>query len=853
MREYPAAGLQGPKEWRRIGGRLSIEDRFFAMASRRVSFQKAGGIALLAAAATGLTISAPKLNAATAEPAGITSAASPVAPAVTLALSPSSVTTLGTLTVKVKVSGGSGKATPTGTVKLASGSYRSAAAALKSGSATIAVIGKTLGAGTHTLTATYTPDAHSLAVYKAATGTHAVTVAKVVPMVKVTPSAASISHVQELTVTVVVATQNEGVPAGSVVITSGSYASAAAPLASGKAVMHVPGDALAVAKDTLKATFTPTPANGAIYASATGKASVTVSASAKVTPTVTVLPSAAAISTAQALTVTIAVSGAKGDVTPTGAVTLTIGLESWPSVALSNGSVKIPVGTLAAGSATLNASYKPSQPSNAVYNTATGTATVTVAQSTTVSVDQTSTGPKVTDQILGMNMAVWYDVTANAAAIKSGFQTAGIKAVRWPGGSESDGYSWQTNAMCANQGYADPDDTFANFVSDVVAPTGVDVALTANYGSNTNCNGPGEPSEAAAWINNAQAIGANVSHMTVGNEEYGSWEYDLHSSQHDPTTYAGAVAGTNGFYNSIKAANKNVLVGVDVDADGESSGWDATVMSQAKGYYDFVELHFYPQGPGNENDTYIVQQGAQDLTNSINVVKQELLSAGNSGVPIYLGEMGSVYTNPGKQSTSITQALFAGQVLGELMNDGISRATWWIGFGGCEEEVAGDPDPSGGPNFSSSLYGWQNFGGYMVFSDGLPEYGCEDETLPAGVLLPTARAYQLFSNVAVTGETVLSATVNGDATDVRAYAATHEGGTALVLFNDNETTTQAVELTLSGATKSSDVTRMTYSKAIYDESKSGVWAPPVTKDLGAQTLPLTLMLDPWSMNVVLIK
>jgi len=41
--------------------------------------------------------------------------------------------------------------------------------------------------------------------------------------------------------------------------------------------------------------------------------------------------------------------------------------------------------------------------------------------------------------------------------------------------------------------------------------------------------------------------------------------------------------------------------------------------------------------------------------------------------------------------------------------------------------------------------------------------------------------------------------------------------------------------------------------AFANENASPVWAPPATTDLGAQTLPLTLMLTPWSMNVVTIK
>jgi hypothetical protein len=455
-----------------------------------------------------------------------------------------------------------------------------------------------------------------------------------------------------------------------------------------------------------------------------------------------------------------------------------------------------------------------------------------------VTVDQSSTGPAVTDQLLGMNMAIWFDPTT--PAIVPAFKTAGIKAMRWPGGSDSDIYHWATNTLC-DGGYGNANAGFPTMISDLAVPAALDIAITANYGTNAACNGPGDPSEAAAWVTSALNLGANVTHWTVGNEVYGSWETDLHAIPNDAATYANAVA--TGYYPLMKAANPNTLVGVVVEP-GNSPAWDPIVLSEAP--YDFVEYHFYAQAPGSESDTYLVQQAAQALTAGINTVKADLATAGKPNTPIYVGELGSVYTDPGKQTSSITQALYAGQVLGELMNAGVSRATWWIGFGGCADSTTG--------NFSSSLYGWQNFGGYMVFSDGTPEYGCENATaVPVGTLLPTARAFQLFSSVAINGETVLTASVTGDTTDVRAYAATNNGGTALVLFNLNETTSEPVAVALSGQSTASTVTVQTYSKAIYDQSQNNVWAPPTTSALGAQNLPLTLTLAPWSMNVVILK
>jgi hypothetical protein len=463
-----------------------------------------------------------------------------------------------------------------------------------------------------------------------------------------------------------------------------------------------------------------------------------------------------------------------------------------------------------------------------------------------------------------MNLASWYDVVGNATAVNGAFGQAGIKAIRWPGGSWSDEYHWKTPNgssnpnlpfMCENNASGVPDgnttwggySTFAQFVTGIVQGGNHDLALTADYGTDAACTGPGDPTEAASWAADALTAGITVSHMTVGNEEYGSWETDLHSSQHNGATYAGTVVGNSGYYSLIKTASPSTLVGVDVEPNYPP--WDQDVMSGAKGSYDFVEYHDYPEAPGAENDTVLVQQDAQKLTTSINTIKSELAKWGTPNTPIYVGEIGGPYSNPGKQSWSITQGLYAGQVLGEMMNDGVSRLTWWIGFGNCNGDSGND---------SSLLYGWQNFGAYNVFADGAGDTGGTDNFPcnyggPIGTMSPTARAFQLFSNVAITGQSVLTATVAGDTTDVRAYAATNPGGTALVLFNDNETTPQQVVVTLTGKTSSSSVNLTTYDKALYDQSQNDVWAPPTTNSLGAQNLPLTLTLTPWSMNVIIIK
>jgi len=600
-----------------------------------------------------------------------------------------------------------------------------------------------------------------------------------------------------------------------------------------------------------------TPGN---LAASTGTA-VTVSPTVTTTYTLTVTPASGAAVTATAtITVNPAPSITSFVASPT---TITAGGSATLTGVFANGTGVITPGNLSATtgvgvtvSPTATTTYTLTvTPVSGTAITATAIVTVQAAPppTTTISVNESTLGPAISDQLIGMNMAMWADPTISS--IQTAFAAAGVKAVRWPGGSNSDLYNWEDNTECQG-GYSDPNSNFTTYVNNFVKPSGVDLALTADYGTGKNCTGAGDPTEAAAWAAEALTLGVTVSHMTVGNEEYGSWEYDGHTPKNDPTTYAAAVVGSSGYYKLIKAASPNTLVGVVADAQSNccAADWDSIVLGNAAGYYDFVEFHYYPQNPGGESDTYLVNKAAQDFTTNINTLKAELKTAGEPDTPIYVGEMGSVSSNPGKQSLSITQGLYAGQLLGEMMNDGITRGTWWISFDNCNGTAGND---------SASLYGWQDFGGYNVFSDGPSDTGCAGAGA-IGTMSPTAVAYQLFSNVAVTGQNVLTPTVTGDTTDIRAYAATSTGGTALVLFNLNETTSEPVTITLSGQSTASSVNVISYDKATYDLSGSptgffpdpagtSTWAGPTTTPLGAQSLPLTITLTPWSMNVVMIQ
>jgi hypothetical protein len=208
-------------------------------------------------------------------------------PTVTVTPAASSITTAQSLAVSIAVTGSSG--TPTGSVVLSSGSYTSAAATLTAGSASITIPAGSLAAGSATLTATYTPDTAGNSVYNSASGTAAVTVTQAAraPAVAVTPDATTLPFAQSLVVTVKVGGSGAA-PTGSVVLSGGSYTSAATNLNNGSATIYVLPGSLAIGSDTQTATYTPDSSSSSTYASAAGTAAITVTAPGSTNVTVNI-------------------------------------------------------------------------------------------------------------------------------------------------------------------------------------------------------------------------------------------------------------------------------------------------------------------------------------------------------------------------------------------------------------------------------------------------------------------------------------------------------------------------------------------------------------------------------------
>ena len=196
------------------------------------------------------------LNGCNGGGAGNGSQQNPVAPSVSVTPSASSITTASSLRVAVTVSGSAG--TPTGSVVLSGDGYTSSAVTLSSGQATISIAAGSLGVGSDTLTAQYTPDSTSESSYGSASGTAPVTVTQTAKTATVTVTTEETTHpyAENLIVTTTVKDGSTSLT-GSVTLSSGSFTSSAATLNSGAATFYIQPGLLAKGVDTLTVTYTP--------------------------------------------------------------------------------------------------------------------------------------------------------------------------------------------------------------------------------------------------------------------------------------------------------------------------------------------------------------------------------------------------------------------------------------------------------------------------------------------------------------------------------------------------------------------------------------------------------------------
>ncbi|HET8842819.1 MAG TPA: cellulose binding domain-containing protein, partial [Ktedonobacteraceae bacterium] len=405
------------------------------------------------------------------------------------------------------------------------------------------------------------------------------------------------------------------------------------------------------------------------------------------------------------------------------------------------------------------------------------------------------------------------------SASTTAIRNAGVALLRYPGGSASDIYHWQSHSE-DNGGFVNPSDNFDAFMG-VAQSSSAQAMITVNYGSGT-------PQEAAGWVRYANKGGSGYSgpvptysgasstghtygikYWEIGNEVYGdgtygsTWENNTHGL--GPSIYANNVVS---YSQAMKAVDSSIKIGVVLTTpgnwpDGVTSSsspqpWNTTVLSTACSSIDFVILHWYPQGPGSESDSALLSDTSQ-IAGMASTARSEInqfCGSHASAVQIMLTETNSVSFNPGKQTVGLVNALYLADNYMAWLENGIANVDWWNLHNG----------PSTGNNNSSSLFGSAQYGDYGVLSTGGSPEPAADTPFPPYYGL------QMLSHLFKAGDSMVSSSSNQSLVAVHAVKQAN-GSLAVLLVNKDPSNSYTVSLALNGYSASANATVFTYGQS----------------------------------------
>ncbi|WP_328747093.1 LPXTG cell wall anchor domain-containing protein [Streptomyces sp. NBC_00285] len=447
-----------------------------------------------------------------------------------------------------------------------------------------------------------------------------------------------------------------------------------------------------------------------------------------------------------------------------------------------------------------------------------------------ISVDAGTSLGTVPSSGVGLNTGVGDDRMGDAK-VTSLMKGAGVRQLRYPGGSGADDFHWKTHTM-GNGGWIVPNTDFDSFMA-TAKKVGAQPILTANYGSGT-------PEEAADWVKYANVDkGYGVKYWEIGNEVYGNghyangkgWETDNHADK-SPKEYGKNLVA---YSKAMKAVDPKVKIGAVLTtpgswpdgekAPGDSADWNNTVLSLAGDSIDFVIVHWYPGGKTTD-DLLETPSKIAGVTSTLRSLIAKYAGSNAASVEIAVTETDAEFS-PAK--TSQAAALFAPDTYMTWFEQGATHVDWWNlhnGSGQAPTTVNGETDYQDGGILSAGTCA----GGKCQPTRDTP--------------FPTYWGIRSLTALAQPGDTMVKSSSGDSSVTVHAVRSS-DGGLNVMLTNKSPQNAAQVSLSYTGFTPAAGaVTTVSYAKggAALTTAKQGTAV--------AQTLPpysiTTLQLKPAS-------
>jgi len=413
----------------------------------------------------------------------------------------------------------------------------------------------------------------------------------------------------------------------------------------------------------------------------------------------------------------------------------------------------------------------PAATADTTPDTVPGTTPVTVTVNTRAGL------AAVSDTAVGTNHAIW-DSNLGTNETADLLKAAGVKMLRYPGGSYSDIYHWKTHT--APGGYVAPGTDFDTFISGA-RRTGAQPIIIANYGTGT-------AQEAADWVEYANVTKKyGVKFWEIGNENYGNghygadWEADDHADK-SPAEYARNLIE---YSDAMKAVDPTIKIGAvlttpanwpdGIVAEGDQATWNDTVLSMAASKIDFVILHWYPP----YSDAADVLTKTAHIPDMIYLVRKQI--AKHAGARA--GDIGIAVTeiNSGIAPNTQPGALFAADAYAGLLEQGVFTVDWW--------------NVHNGIGTVTTVAGQTDYGDFGMLSSG----GCSGDTCEPPLNTPFApyHALSMISSFARPGDRFVRAAT--DEPLVAAHAVRRaDGDLAVLLINRDPDAEHQVKIDYAG-------------------------------------------------------
>jgi len=408
----------------------------------------------------------------------------------------------------------------------------------------------------------------------------------------------------------------------------------------------------------------------------------------------------------------------------------------------------------------------------------------------TIAVDASAVITRIPPSAFGHNANTWMTAMITEPAFITPMTRLHPHIIRWPAGSGSDAYFWNSGAgdlpadvpasMLDKNGAqkraryffgktTGPHSASLDDYYMMLQETGNEGLFTVNYGYARYGTSPDPVATAAHlaadWVRYDRG---RTRYWELGNENFGDWEYGYRI---DTTTNRdGQAAILTGslyarhfkiFADSMRKAAAELGVPIYIGAvTAESAGyfgetptrknWNADMMKELNDKADFYVVHSYftPYNK-NSNAAEILYDATTVPGQVMRYVTQSLTANGAAIKPVAMDEW-NMFARGSEQQVSNISGVFAVIVMGETLSNRFGLAARW-----------------------DLLNGWAGGNDHGLFSAG-DEPGIAKWT-------PRPSFYYLYFLQKMLGDRLVKTSVQGD-TSLRAYASTFSSGEANIVI-----------------------------------------------------------------------